>query len=158
MGCDTWRGEPGYLFRRIQQISMAIFAEECADLDITCLQYTALARIGEQPGIDVTRLSEIIEFDRSTLGGVVERLETKGYLLRTSTADDKRVKLLSITPRGRALLGKVKPRLARMNRRLLSGLSDKDQRSFLSQLSELVTQNADFGDAGRSDAPWKARA
>ena len=68
---------PGYLFRRMQQIAVAIFVEECKAYDLTPVQYAALVAIRTHPGIDATRLSAVIAFDRSTLGSVIERLEAK---------------------------------------------------------------------------------
>ena len=139
------RSEPGYLFRRMQQIASAIFSEESAQFDLTCLQYSALTRIRERPGIDVTRLSEIMEFDRSTLGGVMERLELKGYVSRRATPEDKRIKLLEVTKQGRMLLDKIQPSVERAQRRILDGLSSEDQKTLLRFLTRLVELNADIG-------------
>jgi len=61
---------PGYLFRRMQQIAVSIFVEECRAFDLTPVQYAALVAIHTHPGIDATRLSAVIAFDRSTLGNV----------------------------------------------------------------------------------------
>ena len=85
---------PGYLFRRMQQIAVAIFMEECRAYDLTPVQFAALVAIHTHPGIDATRLSAVIAFDRSTLGNVIERLETKGYIERKPSSGDKRIKLL----------------------------------------------------------------
>ena len=92
---------PGYLFRRMQQIAVAIFMEECRAFDLTPVQYAALVAIRTHPGIDATRLSAVIAFDRSTLGSVIERLEAKGYIERKPSREDKRVKLLYLTKTGR---------------------------------------------------------
>src|SRR5512142_3211320 len=88
---------PGYLFRRMQQIAVAIFVEECKTFELTPVQYAALIAIHTHPGIDATRLSAVIAFDRSTLGNVIERLETKKLIERKPAPDDKRIKLLHIT-------------------------------------------------------------
>jgi DNA-binding MarR family transcriptional regulator len=143
--------EPGYLFRRMQQIAAAIFWEECAPFDLTCLQYSALARIRDRPGIDVTRLSEIMDFDRSTLGGVMERLELKGYVRRRATVEDKRIKLLEVTKQGRALLDEIEPHVERAQRRILDGLASEDQRALLRLLTRLVEFNAERGRSKRSE-------
>ena len=74
--------KPGYLFRRMQQIAVSIFVEECREFDLTPVQYAALIAIRTHPGIDATRLSLVIAFDRSTLGSVIERLEAKGLIAR----------------------------------------------------------------------------
>src|ERR1700751_5462713 len=87
---------PGYLFRRMQQIAVAIFVEECRDFDLTPVQYAALIAIHTHPGIDATRLLAVIAFDRSTLGNVVERLEAKKYIERKPSREDRRIKLLHL--------------------------------------------------------------
>src|ERR1043166_5702820 len=77
---DAVYAKPGYLFRRMQQIAVAIFMEECKAFDLTPVQYAALVAIHTHPGIDATRLSAVIAFDRSTLGSVIERLEAKALV------------------------------------------------------------------------------
>src|SRR5580693_6652417 len=101
---DAVYTKPGYLFRRMQQIAVAIFVEECKAHDLTPVQYAALIAIRTHPGIDATRLSAVIAFDRSTLGSVIERLEAKEYIERKPAREDKRVKLLHLTRQGVALL------------------------------------------------------
>ena len=93
---------PGYLFRRMQQIAVSIFVEECSAFDLTPVQYAALVAIHTHPGIDATRLSAVIAFDRSTLGNVIERLESKALIERKPSREDKRVKLLHLTKSGAA--------------------------------------------------------
>ena len=74
---DAVYAAPGYLFRRMQQIAVSIFMEECKAFDLTPVQYAALIAIHTHPGIDATRLSAVIAFDRSPLGSVIERLQGK---------------------------------------------------------------------------------
>src|SRR6516165_7220973 len=110
---------PGYLFRRMQQIAVAIFVEECRAFDLTPVQYAALIAIHTHPGIDATRLSAVIAFDRSTLGSVIERLETKKLIERRPSPDDRRVKLLHLTKAGAALLRDISPAVERAQVRIL---------------------------------------
>ena len=55
------------------------------------MHYAAMAAICENPGIDVTRLSSLIAFDRSTLGSVLERLEARKLVERYPSPEDKRI-------------------------------------------------------------------
>src|ERR1700712_48292 len=104
---DAVYTKPGYLFRRMQQIAVAIFVEECRAYDLTPVQYAALVGIRTHPGIDATRLSAVIAFDRSTLGNVIERLESKAWVERKPSRDDKRVQLLHLTKSGAAQLREI---------------------------------------------------
>ncbi len=132
---------PGYLFRRMQQIAVAIFIEECRAYDLTPVQYAALIAIRTHPGIDATRLSAVIAFDRSTLGSVIERLEAKDYIERKPGADDRRVKLLYLTKAGAGLLRDIMPVVDRAQARMLQPLKPADRKTLLTLLAQLVDLN-----------------
>src|ERR1043165_5090229 len=89
---DAVYTKPGYLFRRMQQIAVSIFMEECKSFDLTPVQYAALIAIHTHPGSDAPRLSAVIAFDRSTPGGVIERLRAKDYIELKPAREDKRIK------------------------------------------------------------------
>jgi DNA-binding MarR family transcriptional regulator len=132
---------PGYLFRRMQQIAVALFMEECKALDLTPVQYAALIAIRTHPGIDATRLSAVIAFDRSTLGSVIERLEAKQYIERKPSAGDKRIKLLHMTKSGVALLRDIMPSVDRAQERMLQPLKPADRKTLLALMTQLVDLN-----------------
>ncbi|HWW47212.1 MAG TPA: MarR family transcriptional regulator [Xanthobacteraceae bacterium] len=135
--------KPGHLFRRMQQIAVAIFMEECAPLDLTPVQYATLVAIRDYPGVDATRLSALIAFDRSTLGSVMERLETKGLITRRATPEDRRVKHLHLSQKGQRLLEKAIPLVDRAQERMLAPLPAKDQKTIMKLLAQLVDLNND---------------
>ena len=132
---------PGYLFRRMQQIAVSIFVEECRDHDLTPVQYAALVAIRTHPGIDATRLSAVIAFDRSTLGNVIERLESKAWVERRASRDDKRIKLLYLTKAGETLLRDIVPAVDRAQARMLQPLKLKDRNTLLALMTQLVDLN-----------------
>jgi MarR family transcriptional regulator, lower aerobic nicotinate degradation pathway regulator len=132
---------PGYLFRRMQQIAVAIFVEECKAYDLTPVQYASLVAIRTHPGIDATRLSAVIAFDRSTLGSVIERLEAKDYIERRSGREDKRVKLLHLTRQGAALLRDITPSVDRAQARMLQPLKPADRKTLMALMTQLVDLN-----------------
>jgi MarR family transcriptional regulator, lower aerobic nicotinate degradation pathway regulator len=132
---------PGYLFRRMQQIAVALFVEECQEYDLTPVQYAAMVAIHTHPGIDATRLSAVIAFDRSTLGSVIERLQIKSLIERKPAPEDKRVKLLYLTKSGVALLRDIKPSVERAQARMLQPLDPADRKKLLALLTQLVDLN-----------------
>src|SRR5690242_4299766 len=138
---DAVYTKPGYLFRRMQQIAVAIFMEECKSFDLTPVQYAALVAIQTHPGIDATRLSAVIAFDRSTLGSVIERLEVKGLIERAPSPADRRVKLLTITRSGATILREIMPSVERAQARMLQPLKSADRKALLALLSQLVDLN-----------------
>ena len=133
--------KPGYLFRRMQQIAVSIFVEECKEFDLTPVQYAALVAIRTHPGIDATRLSAVIAFDRSTLGSVIERLEAKGLIQRNAGAGDRRVKLLFLTAAGTSLLRRIMVAVDRAQERMLAPLKAGDRKMLMRLLVQLVDLN-----------------
>jgi DNA-binding MarR family transcriptional regulator len=138
---DAVYSKPGYLFRRMQQIAVSIFVEECRAYDLTPVQFASLVAIHTHPGIDATRLSAVIAFDRSTLGNVIERLEAKDYIQRKASNGDKRVKLLDLTKKGAALLRDIMPSVDRAQARMLQPLKAADRKTLLALLTQLVDLN-----------------
>jgi MarR family transcriptional regulator, lower aerobic nicotinate degradation pathway regulator len=138
---DAVYAAPGYLFRRMQQIAVALFIEECKAFDLTPVQYAALIAIHTHPGIDATRLSAVIAFDRSTLGSVIERLESKKLIDRKPSPEDKRVKLLYLTRAGAAILREIMPSVEKAQARMLQPLKPADRKALIALLTQLVDLN-----------------
>ena len=154
---EQLRLKPGHLIRRAQQIAVAVFMEECGRFDITPLQYAALTAIGQQPDIDATRLAQLIALDRSNIGSVLERLEAKSLLLRSASAEDRRIKLLRLSSSGRALLRKVDVAVEHAQDRILAPLKPGERKTFMRLLTLLVESNnalsrAPAGLVGRPDS------
>ena len=135
---DDFYQMPGHLIRRVQQISSALFLDECGSFDLTSVQFAALKTIQSHPRIDATRLTSLIAIDRSTLGSVLERLEKKGWVVRSSSPTDKRAKLLSLTPAGREVLKQVMPAVRRVQKRLVAPLAASDREAIVRLLLQIA--------------------
>ena len=132
---------PGHLIRRLHQISFALFLDQAKAFDITPVQYAALVAIGSHPGIDQTALCNIIAFDRTTIGGVVGRLEKKKLIKRLDGARDRRTKSLSITPSGHRLIRQIEPAVQSTQRLILAPLKTSERSAFMQMLNHLVHLN-----------------
>src|SRR3954469_949563 len=116
---------PGHLARRFQQIAVAIFHSEVeeAGYDLTPVQYAALSAIRAHPGIDQATLAGLIAYDRTTIGGVADRLVQKGWLARNPSSRDRRARELQITDEGRKTLCEIEPAVEAAQRIMLRGLT-----------------------------------
>lgn len=129
---------PGHLIRRAQQISTALFTEECARYDLTSVQYAALHTIDLHPGIDATRLSALIAFDRSTIGDVLDRMDQKGWISRKPAVSDRRIKTIDLSDAGRTLLRRVERSVRLVQQRILAPLAPADRDRFVMLLRQLA--------------------
>lgn len=140
---------PGHYIRRLQQIAVGVFMEETHDSGITPVQYAALNAVTAYPGIDQSTLAAGIGFDTSTIGGVVDRLQSRGWLQRRVLAQDRRVRQLFVTAEGEALLRSVQAAVLRTQERILSPLKPEEQQQFLRLLKTLVEMNNEASRAPR---------
>ena len=138
---------PGFHIRRLHQIAVAIFLQETESSGVTPVQYAALQAVVNHPGIDQRTLARSIGLDTSTVAGVVDRLEARGLLQRNASPDDRRVRLLTPTAEGRALLIEVLPAMRRAQQRILEPLPAAQQREFMRMLRTLVTANNELSRA-----------
>lgn len=70
-------------------------------------QLWALAEIAERPRITVTELAHAMSIHQSTASNLLEKLESQDYVTRSRGAADRRIVLLTLTPRGEDVLRKA---------------------------------------------------
>ncbi|CAN5369357.1 MarR family transcriptional regulator [soil metagenome] len=145
--------QPGYYIRRLHQISVAIFLQETESFGVTPVQYAALQTVGNHPSIDQRTLARTIGLDTSTIAGVIDRLESRGLLVRSASPEDRRVRQLTLTDTARQLLADIAPSMLKAQQLILAPLSLREQAEFTRMLRQLVTANNDLSrapsDAGR---------
>ena len=134
----TLDGLPGHDIRRLHQISVAIFMQETEAFGVTPVQYAALQAVGLQPGMDQRTLARTIGFDTSTIAGVIDRLEARGLMQRNASAQDRRVRLLTLTAAGGALLAALVPAMLQAQQRILSPLPEAERGEFRRMLAVLI--------------------
>lgn len=132
---------PGHLIRRLHQIAVALFTEATKEIGVTPIQYAALAVAESYPGIDQRRLANLIAFDRSTIGDVVQRLEQRGWLRREGGSSDRRTKSVFLTAEGRAVLKRLDEVVLQSQLKILAPLSDGEQAILMFLLAKLVHLN-----------------
>lgn len=140
---------PGHLVRRFQQIAVAIFHTQvtAAGFDLTPVQYSALATVEANPGLDQITLAGLIAYDRTTIGGVVDRLVSKGFLTRQASEKDRRARVLKVTQEGRDTLRDVLPAVEAAQQTMLRGLSPDEADIFLRLIRQAIDSTNDLSRA-----------
>lgn len=129
---------PGHDIRRLHQIAVALFMQETESFGITPVQFAALQAVHNVPGTDQRTLARTIGFDTSTIAGVIDRLEARGLTLRSASAQDRRVRLLTLTEAGQQLLADVTPSMLRAQERILAPLPEQERGAFMRMLGILI--------------------
>jgi DNA-binding MarR family transcriptional regulator len=132
----------GHLIRRLHQQSTLVFVQRTqeAGFDLTPIQFAALDAIANQPGADQATVAEMIAYDRATIGGVIERLEQKGWVRRVVSERDRRARELSLTTEGQYILKALVPVVRGLQDEILQSLGETDRARFLKLARQAVGQ------------------
>jgi DNA-binding MarR family transcriptional regulator len=112
------------------------FTETFAHLELTQKQVSALWLVADHPDIAQTGLAQRMRMDRATTMAIVNRLESRGYLLRKKSRSDRRKQALNLTDAGRRALSTAKRAIQQHEQWLKSRFSAKE----VAQLIELLTR------------------
>ena len=129
---------PGFLIRRLHQIHVALFIEECAPEGITPVQYSILTALDQMGPSEQIALSNAVGLDRANTADVIARLAERRFIQRRGSRTDKRKKVAELTDVGRALLARLEVGVERAHERTLAALPAKDRKQFMDYLVRLV--------------------
>jgi MarR family transcriptional regulator, organic hydroperoxide resistance regulator len=129
--CHAWQLLVKFFFA--QREHLPTLGEE---FELSPVQCHVLHLIEPERPLPMRRLADTLGCDASNVTGLVDRLEARGLVQRQPAADDRRVKVLQLTPTGSRLRAQL---LRRMTGSCsLARLSATDQRSLVRILEVLV--------------------
>ncbi|HEY0834693.1 MAG TPA: MarR family transcriptional regulator [Azospirillum sp.] len=124
----------GYTLRKAQAAVFEDFQKAVAPHDITPGQFGVLIRIRENAGLSQSALGTAIGIDRSTMVAVIDRLESRGLVVRAPAANDRRSYALRLSDAGVALLDDLIPKVQDHERTLFQDFSEAERTQLLALL------------------------
>jgi len=112
------------------------FTETFANVDLTQKQVSVLWLVDDHPDIAQTDLAKRMRMDRATTMAIVNRLESRGYLVRGKSESDGRKQTLNLTSPGRKALVTAKSAIQQHERWLKSRFTERE----IAKLIELLTR------------------
>lgn len=137
---------PGFLIRRLHQIHVALFYEECGGFGLTPVQYSAISAL-DGFELDQKQLGQKVGIDRASTTEVLRRLEKAGLIDRRKCPEDGRRQLAQLTPKGKKLLDQVTESALLAHDRTLEPLTKAERARFIRYMSKIVSTNNEHGRA-----------
>ncbi len=105
---------------------------------MTAAQYNLLNVVAEsKEGLSQRALGDRLVVDRSNITGLIDRMETAGWVRRRNHPVDRRSYLVELTPAGRKLWREVTPRYLAVVSQVTDRLSGKRMREMVGILQQL---------------------
>jgi DNA-binding MarR family transcriptional regulator len=114
-----------------------IFGGVTAGYDTSIIQAQLLGVLRDRE-LSMAQIARILNLDKSSATGLVDRAEKRGYVLRAIAPQDGRSILVTLTPEGRRLVNRVATEIARDINAVVEGMNDTDRRRLSVLASKFV--------------------
>jgi DNA-binding MarR family transcriptional regulator len=110
--------------QRATHATLQLLATELVDLDLTASEINALGNLSDRKGRTVSELGADVGSRPATLTGILDRLERRGLIARSTRAGDRRSVVIELTAEGEQVAALVRKTMRAIERRALAGLPD----------------------------------
>lgn len=114
------------------------FEQEARHLGMTSAQLQIMGRIATNEGINQARLAALLDLEPITVCRHIDRMEAAGLVERNPDPNDRRVRLLAVTEKGRALIPEMRAVAQKVLGEAQEGLSAETRALFLDAIETFV--------------------
>jgi DNA-binding MarR family transcriptional regulator len=127
----------GFLLAKSYQRGYALFKAPLEKFSLTPKQFSLLAFLWKQDGLSQVELSDKCQIDRTTLGGLIDRLQKQGYVRREPNPEDRRAFQIYLTDTGQALEDELLAIARKVTDSFTAGLSSAETETLRQLLKKL---------------------
>ncbi|MEC9431708.1 MAG: MarR family transcriptional regulator [Pseudomonadota bacterium] len=133
----------GFFAHDVSRMRRTLFDQRMKPLGITRSQWWALAQLSlgqeesDGEGLLQTELARRLDVGKVTVGGLIDRLESAGFVQRKPDRSDRRAKRIVITQSGREVLAEMRTIARGLNAEVLGGVAPDETRAALAVLDRM---------------------
>lgn len=124
---ENWDARLGFLMHDVSRLRRSVFDEFMKPLGVTRSQWWVLAYLSRHDGMIQSDLAGMLELGKAALGGLIDRLEASGFIMRRPDETDRRVKRIFLSTSGTQLIKEMVKRNHDMSERMFKDLSTEDR-------------------------------
>jgi DNA-binding MarR family transcriptional regulator len=125
------------IHKATRQVSMYV-EEACSEVGLSATEGHVLSYLRSYSPAPVSEFHRVFGLKRSTLTGVLDRLEQRGLLEREPSTRDRRAIMVRLTERGRGHADRVQQVLEALEAAISARVGSADLRGFLAVMSALA--------------------
>lgn len=127
----------GFLLAKVYQRGFGLFKEQLDSYGLTPKQFSLLAFLWIEDNLSQTSLSHKTQVDRTTIGGLIDRLEKLDLVKRLPTPEDRRAYRICLTDKGRDLEKELCALAGQVTEQFLSPLSAEERTALRETLKKM---------------------
>lgn len=124
----------GFILNDVARLMRVAFDRRVKSLGLTRSQWWVLNHLFRNDGATQSELADILEIEKATLGRLLDRMETKGWIRREGHATDRRIKRVFLTEEVEPAVKAMRTAAAELRRDALASLEAADRERFVDML------------------------
>lgn len=138
----------GFLIHDVSRLRRTVFDQRMKPMGMTRSQWWVLTNLSRHDDDALTQieLARLLDVGKVTLGGLIDRLEENGFVIRTPDPHDRRSKRISVSRKGKALVEKMEAIALVINDGSMKGVTREQQKVLVEVLAtmkrNLIAMNA----------------
>ncbi len=117
---------PYRLARLVEQVSLSVAEVYAERFSLTRQEWRVLAALGARIEIATKEFPRLTTLDKMQVSRAMAGLEARGIVSRTSDPNDRRERIVALTPAGRALYRKIVPLALEREAKMLALLTPEE--------------------------------
>ncbi len=134
----SYNNHLGHTIKRLYLLMGRYFNAVLRPYGVTVGQWYMLNYICHSTGLTQNTLQEAMQVKSATLTAALNALERKGWITRQQGEADRRVKIVALTPAGKALWKTLPDPIAEIRKQMLKGISREEERTARSILDKAI--------------------
>jgi DNA-binding MarR family transcriptional regulator len=116
----------GFLIHDVSRLRRIVVDRSLKPLGITRSQWWVLAFLSRRDGMKQAALAGDLDLTRVAIGGLLDRLESSGFVERRADASDGRARRVFLTRAGAKLVNTIRAGVERIELEILDRIPEKD--------------------------------
>ena len=153
----------GFLVSDVGRLLRRRFNRRAEGLGLSQAQWSALASLAREQGVNQSTLAARLEIQPITLARLIDQLQASGLVERRQDPEDRRAFRLYLTPAARPLIGRMWELASDTRDEALAGLGTRQQQMLISCLQHMkrnlvaVSLNGDGTGAAKPKPKQKSK-
>ena len=135
---EDWAIRLGFAIHDASRLRRVVYDTGLKPAGVTRSQGWVLAYLSREDGQPQSELAAELDLGKVALGGLIDRLEASGMVERKPDAQDRRVKRIFLTSKGREVALKQRKIARGLNAEIMEGVSPQDMRTTARTLHQLI--------------------
>lgn len=128
----------GYLLNTSGKLTKRMMDNRLSKYNITTSQWAVLKLLDTKNHLTQTEIAKELLGDKATAGDIILRLCEKKYIEKSMNKNDKRMYIVSLTPKGKNMISDLERMANDVSKKALEGLSDNDIQALYKSLNQII--------------------